>query len=68
MTAWRSSHSTYAQYAMPNKWFEEIGLNSYLQFTKNSIPNGESDWRAGCDDPHFRICERPLHLRMGLLD
>jgi RNA-directed DNA polymerase len=28
MTAWRSSHSTYAQYAMPNKWFEEIGLCS----------------------------------------
>jgi RNA-directed DNA polymerase len=30
MTAWRSSHSTYAQYAMPNKWFEEIGLSSLL--------------------------------------
>lgn len=28
MTAWRSSHSTYAQYAMPNKWFVEIGLCS----------------------------------------
>jgi len=26
MTAWRSSHSTYAQYAMPNRWFVEIGL------------------------------------------
>lgn len=30
MTAWRSSHSTYAQYAMPNKWFEEIGLCSLI--------------------------------------
>ncbi|WP_157265043.1 zinc-binding dehydrogenase, partial [Paenibacillus oryzisoli] len=23
---------------------------------------------AGCDDPHVRICERPMQLRMGLLD
>jgi group II intron reverse transcriptase/maturase len=38
MTAWRSSHSTYAQYAMPNKWFEEIGLSSLLAIYKELHP------------------------------
>lgn len=38
MTAWRSSHSTYAQYAMPNKWFEEIGLCSLYTICKNLHP------------------------------
>lgn len=38
MTAWRSSHSTYAQYAMPNKWFEEIGLCSLLAIYKELHP------------------------------
>ena len=28
MTAWRSSNSQYANYAMPNTWFKEIGLCS----------------------------------------
>jgi RNA-directed DNA polymerase len=38
MTAWRSSHSTYAQYAMPNKWFVEIGLCSLLDIYKELHP------------------------------
>lgn len=38
MTAWRSSHSTYAQYAMPNKWFEEIGLCSLQAIYKEIHP------------------------------
>ncbi|NOU62429.1 group II intron reverse transcriptase/maturase [Paenibacillus sp. LMG 31461] len=38
MTAWRSSHSTYAQYAMPNSWFEEIGLSSLLAIYKELHP------------------------------
>lgn len=38
MLAWRSSHSTYAQYAMPNKWFEEIGLCSLLEICKELHP------------------------------
>ncbi len=38
MTAWRSSHSTYAQYAMPNKWFEEIGLCSLYLICKDLHP------------------------------
>lgn len=38
MTAWRSSHSTYAQYAMPNKWFEEIGLSSLHVIYKEIHP------------------------------
>ncbi|GIO38325.1 group II intron reverse transcriptase/maturase [Paenibacillus antibioticophila] len=38
MTAWRSSHSTYAQYAMPNKWFGEIGLCSLLAIYKELHP------------------------------
>ncbi|OAS13213.1 hypothetical protein [Paenibacillus oryzisoli] len=38
MTAWRSSHSTYAQYAMPNTWFEEIGLSSLLVIYKELHP------------------------------
>ncbi|MBT2761197.1 group II intron reverse transcriptase/maturase [Paenibacillus sp. ISL-20] len=38
MTAWRSSHSTYAQYVMPNTWFEEIGLSSLLAIYKELHP------------------------------
>jgi len=38
MTAWRSSHSTYAQYAMPNQWFEEIGLCSLYAIYKEFHP------------------------------
>lgn len=38
MTAWRSSYSTYAQYAMPNKWFEEIGLSSLSSIQKDLHP------------------------------
>lgn len=38
MTAWRSSNSTYAQYAMPNKWFVEIGLYSLLDIYKELHP------------------------------
>ncbi|WP_391570788.1 group II intron reverse transcriptase/maturase [Cohnella sp.] len=38
MTAWRSSHSTYAQYAMPNAWFKEIGLCSLLDIYKELHP------------------------------
>ncbi|MNW43073.1 Group II intron, maturase-specific domain [compost metagenome] len=38
MTAWRSSHSTYAQYAMPNTWFEEIGLCSLYAICKELHP------------------------------
>ncbi|MCM3635221.1 MULTISPECIES: group II intron reverse transcriptase/maturase [Paenibacillus] len=38
MTAWRSSHSTYAQYAMPNQWFEEIGLCSLSMIYKELHP------------------------------
>ncbi|BBI34332.1 group II intron reverse transcriptase/maturase [Cohnella abietis] len=38
MTAWRSSHSTYAQYAMPNKWFKEIGLSSLLDIYRELHP------------------------------
>lgn len=34
MTVWRSSRSMYAQYAMPNKWFEEIGLSSLVEIQK----------------------------------
>lgn len=38
MTAWRSSHSTYAQYAMPNRWFEELGLCSLYTICKELHP------------------------------
>jgi len=38
MTAWRSSHSTYAQYAMPNEWFAEIGLYSLLERSQELRP------------------------------
>jgi len=38
MAAWRSSHSTYAQYAMPNAWFKEIGLSSLLEIYKELHP------------------------------
>jgi RNA-directed DNA polymerase len=38
MTAWRSSYSTYAQYAMPNKWFVEIGLSSLLDIYNELHP------------------------------
>lgn len=38
MTAWRSSHSTYAQYAMPNAWFAEIGLCSLYELSKELRP------------------------------
>lgn len=38
MTAWRSSHSTYAQFVMPNRWFEEIGLSSLLAIYKELHP------------------------------
>jgi len=38
MRAWRSSHSMYAQYAMPNKWFEEIGLISLRAIYKELHP------------------------------
>lgn len=38
MTAWRSSHSTYAQYAMPNTWFEEMKLCSLAELYNNLHP------------------------------
>ncbi|HIW31234.1 MAG TPA: group II intron reverse transcriptase/maturase [Candidatus Paenibacillus intestinavium] len=38
MRAWRSSHSTYAQYAMPNTWLEEIGLISLHAIYKELHP------------------------------
>lgn len=38
MTAWRSSHSTYAQYAMPKQWFEEIGLSSLVTIQRALHP------------------------------
>ncbi|MFS0724233.1 group II intron reverse transcriptase/maturase [Paenibacillus sp. 1P07SE] len=38
MTAWRSSRSTYAQYAMPNAWFKEIGLCSLYDLCKEIRP------------------------------
>lgn len=38
MAAWRSSHSTYAQYAMPNAWFKEMGLSSLLEIYKELHP------------------------------
>ncbi|MDQ6418296.1 reverse transcriptase domain-containing protein, partial [Paenibacillus sp. LHD-117] len=38
MTAWRSSMSTYAQYALPNRWFDEIGLCSLYTICKELHP------------------------------
>ncbi|AIQ14160.1 hypothetical protein PDUR_21255 [Paenibacillus durus] len=38
MTAWRSSHSTYAQYVMPNSWFKEIELCSLSELCKSLHP------------------------------
>lgn len=38
MTAWRSSHSTYAQYAMPKEYFQEIGLSSLLDIYNELHP------------------------------
>ncbi|RUS45569.1 group II intron reverse transcriptase/maturase [Cohnella sp. AR92] len=38
MTAWRSSHSTYAHYAMPNEYFREIGLNRLLEIYNELHP------------------------------
>ncbi|MFC5406362.1 histidine kinase [Cohnella soli] len=35
MTAWRSSHSTYPKYAMPNKWLEEISLCERRRFSRD---------------------------------
>src|SRR5690606_18870769 len=37
-------------------------------FTMNDVSKGDNAGGAGCDDPHVRICERPMQLRMGLLD
>lgn len=39
-----------------------------LLFTINVIPKGDKHGRAVCDDPHIRLSERPMQLRMGLLD
>src|SRR5690606_14670362 len=39
-----------------------------LNFTMNDVSKGDNAGGAGCDDPHVRICERPMQLRMGLLD
>lgn len=39
MTAWRSSHSTYSQYAMPNSWFEEMKLCSLAELYNNLHPH-----------------------------
>ena len=33
----------------------------------NYTPKGDNTGGAGCDDPHVRICERPMQLRMGIL-
>ncbi|AJS58611.1 hypothetical protein UB51_09055 [Paenibacillus sp. IHBB 10380] len=33
-----------------------------------NIPSGDNHGGAVCDDPHVRFCERPMQLRMGLLD
>jgi RNA-directed DNA polymerase len=38
MNAWSSSHSYAAQYVMPNKWFEEIGLCSLLALYNEHHP------------------------------
>ncbi|MFC3773227.1 hypothetical protein, partial [Paenibacillus sp. GCM10012303] len=40
----------------------------FLSFTMNITPKGDNLGGAGCDDPHVRICERPMQLCMGLLD
>jgi hypothetical protein len=33
-----------------------------------NIPSGDNHGGAVCDDPHVRFWERPMQLRMGLLD
>jgi RNA-directed DNA polymerase len=38
MTAWRNSSSQHVQFALPNKWFEEIGLCSLYLICKNLHP------------------------------
>jgi len=32
------------------------------------IPKGDNAGGTGCDDPHVRLCERPMNSFMGLLD
>lgn len=40
MTAWRSSLTQHAHYALPNSWFEEIGLCSLLDICVDLHPQG----------------------------
>ncbi len=41
---------------------------AFLTLTMNYIPRGDHLGGAGCDDPHVRICDRPMPMRMGLFD
>lgn len=34
----------------------------------NDVPKEDNVGGAGCDDPQVRICERPMQMRMGLLN
>lgn len=38
MTAWRNSNSLHAHYAMPNQWFEELGLCSLADLYNEQHP------------------------------
>lgn len=40
MTVWRSSRTAHTNFALPNKWFEEIGLCSLLDLYNEHHPQG----------------------------